>query len=406
MEYSEKLELIKDMAACLGGLSVGEAAANDAGILDFMNRHFYGIFSDPGEQDSFLALFHQMQPEIIYEVESRLSAFFLVLKCPEKETFWLIGPCLTEVFSDAFLYRVIRATPSLSPLADILRNHYQRMPHLPLSTLQRLGTVLARHLYGRDADFPYIRKKDPGNSRPDHGISLVPDYQSLLPMRLLESRYELSAAIIEAVKHGNYSLARRLYEPLLADIRQIRRSRSPLRDAQNLCIIMNSMFRYAADQSGVHPYLLDKTSHEIGLEIEKLQTYEKLQVYSEEILKRYCTLIQENACPNVHPFIREAVTYIKANLSNPLSVKAFSASLHVNPDYFSHLFRTEMGITFSGYVNRERIQQAASLLARTQLPVQQISSAVGYNNANYFAKQFRNYMGVSPQQYRKLHAAQ
>ena len=72
----------------------------------------------------------------------------------------------------------------------------------------------------------------------------------------------------------------------------------------------------------------------------------------------------------------------------------------VNANYLSSRFRQEVGMTFTEYVNRERIRQAAALLLQTKLPVQHIATAVGYNNTSYFAKQFVRCMGVSPSAYR------
>jgi AraC-like DNA-binding protein len=60
-----------------------------------------------------------------------------------------------------------------------------------------------------------------------------------------------------------------------------------------------------------------------------------------------------------------------------------------------------MGMTFIDFVNKERTDQAASLLRHTNLQIQQISAAVGFNNTSYFAKQFLRFQGVSPSLYRR-----
>jgi YesN/AraC family two-component response regulator len=95
--------------------------------------------------------------------------------------------------------------------------------------------------------------------------------------------------------------------------------------------------------------------------------------------------------------------YIKEHLSENLTVKDTAKALTVNANYLSSQFHQHMGIPFIDFVNRERVQQAASLLSSTHLQIQQISQFVGYNNTSYFAKQFTKFMGVSPRQYRQLH---
>ncbi len=218
---------------------------------------------------------------------------------------------------------------------------------------------------------------------------------------LLEQRYQLSSVLISAVKHGNLSLALKLYQPLEDDIGQIKRNHNPLRSAQNLLISTNSLLRYACEECGVHPYLLDKVSNEIGLKIEQVKSISEAKEYSRETICTYCQLVQNNLYPNVSPMIKSAIAYTKAHLSDTVTAKNTAAALGLNADYFSHLFCTEMGVTFISFLNKERIEQAASLLTSTSFQVQQIAALVGYNNCNYFSKQFQKYYEVTPLQYKK-----
>ena len=72
----------------------------------------------------------------------------------------------------------------------------------------------------------------------------------------------------------------------------------------------------------------------------------------------------------------------------------------VNANYLSDQFHKEMGMTFIDFVNRERTMQAASLLKHTNLQIQQIAAAVGYNNTSYFAKQFVRFCHMTPRSFR------
>ena len=88
-------------------------------------------------------------------------------------------------------------------------------------------------------------------------------------------------------------------------------------------------------------------------------------------------------------------------MADNLTVKDTANALTVNANYLSTLFHNEMGMTFIDFVNKERTNQAAALLKHTNLQIQQIASAVGYNNTSYFAKQFLRFQGVSPSHYRR-----
>lgn len=403
MNINEKITLIKKLADCLANLPVVQIPATDTGVLNFVNSHLYGIIKGIGADDTFLSLFHNILPFSIYEIKGRLKASFIVIKIPANDSFLIAGPCLKEPFSDHFLASVINKNKALYSCRETLEHYYYNLPVLSSVALQQFGQTMGECLF-EATDLPYYRLVDEGHSLQSQSLLLVANYESVLPMRLLEQRYELSAALICAVKQGNLSLAGKLYQSLITDISQIHRSKNPLRNAQNLCIIMNSLLRSALQEIGIHPYLLDKISGEIGIKIENIQSYIGLQTLCEEILKRYCELAQDHHYRNVKPLIREAITYTLANLSDNLSVQIVANTLHVNPDYLSHLFSQETGLNFSAFVNQERIKQATTLLKHTHYPVKQIALSVGYNNTSYFTKQFQIYMNTTPTKYRKENA--
>ena len=77
-------------------------------------------------------------------------------------------------------------------------------------------------------------------------------------------RYEASAALTEAVKAGNLSLALRLIQDMYTGITSMVRNPDPMRNAQNMCIILNTQLRHAMEEQKIHPYRLDMVSGEIG----------------------------------------------------------------------------------------------------------------------------------------------
>ena len=53
------------------------------------------------------------------------------------------------------------------------------------------------------------------------------------------------------------------------------------------------------------------------------------------------------------------------------------------------------------YIAQARCECAADLLENSQMLVQEVSHYVGYDDTNYFARVFKEIMGISPQEYRK-----
>ena len=229
----------------------------------------------------------------------------------------------------------------------------------------------------------------------------IPAEENISLMRQVEMRYEHSAALTDAIKQGNLSLALHMIDRYSPNEQTPVRNANPLRNAQNYCIVLNTHLRHALEETGIHPYRIDKLSNEIGFEIEQLKSISQIPDFFNSVIRRYCRLVQEHSYPNLKPLVNLAVTYIKEHLADNLTVKDTAKALTVNANYLSTLFHSEMGMTFIDFVNMERTKQAAALLMHTNLQIQQIATTVGYNNTSYFAKQFLRFQGVSPSQYRR-----
>lgn len=103
--------------------------------------------------------------------------------------------------------------------------------------------------------------------------------------------------------------------------------------------------------------------------------------------------------------VAEAVRYIDEHLQEPLRLKDIADQVHMNPSYFSVLFKEKTGITYSDYVTRRRMQRAKELLVKTDLPIRDIAQKVGYVHVKYFNKTFKEFENCSPGEYRKRNQA-
>ena len=70
-------------------------------------------------------------------------------------------------------------------------------------------------------------------------------------------------------------------------------------------------------------------------------------------------------------------------------------------DTLSRTIKQEFGHTFKEMLQEKRMHQAAKLLQDTDLVVNDIVAAVGYENNSYFYRKFREKYGTTPDQYRK-----
>ena len=100
--------------------------------------------------------------------------------------------------------------------------------------------------------------------------------------------------------------------------------------------------------------------------------------------------------------ILQAVDYISKNYAADIDLEMTADYVNKSKNYFSYLFKKEMGVSFVEYLNQVRIEEAKKLLETTDEKSYEISKRVGYSDNKYFSIVFKKYTGMSPAQYRNM----
>lgn len=98
--------------------------------------------------------------------------------------------------------------------------------------------------------------------------------------------------------------------------------------------------------------------------------------------------------------LKKTVAYISQNFEKLLTRDDIAKAVGVTPNYVSVLFRKGFDMTFVEYLTNLRIGEAKKLLENTDKKIYQIAEAVGFDDAYYFSKNFKNVIGMSPKEYR------
>jgi AraC family transcriptional regulator len=97
---------------------------------------------------------------------------------------------------------------------------------------------------------------------------------------------------------------------------------------------------------------------------------------------------------------RALVDYIRANLTDNISVTELAELVQMSPSHFARVFKASFGVTPYRFVVQERIEGAKDMLASTGLSASQVAMAFGFSSQSHFVKVFRQVAGVTPKQYR------
>lgn len=118
--------------------------------------------------------------------------------------------------------------------------------------------------------------------------------------------------------------------------------------------------------------------------------------------EKITALVEEKKSDSYHMVIKKAVEYIENHYNEELSAKKVAEAVHLNPNYFSHLFKKIRKESFTDYLNRVRVEKAKELMAERLYKVYEVSDMVGYKDYKYFSSTFKKIVGVSPMEYNKL----
>ena len=94
--------------------------------------------------------------------------------------------------------------------------------------------------------------------------------------------------------------------------------------------------------------------------------------------------------------VSKAKAYIAAHYMESPTLEEVAGELHINPGYFSTLFRQLSGVTFREYLRMERVAQAQKLIREGGCKLYEVAEKVGYQSTSHFNRAFKEVTGMTP----------
>jgi transcriptional regulator GlxA family with amidase domain len=98
--------------------------------------------------------------------------------------------------------------------------------------------------------------------------------------------------------------------------------------------------------------------------------------------------------------IADALSFLEAHSDRPVGTKELMELTNMSASTLNRHFQNATGLSPIEFHIQRRIERACLLIRTSGLSMGEISEATGFNDANYFSRQFRKVMGMSPRQYR------
>ncbi len=106
--------------------------------------------------------------------------------------------------------------------------------------------------------------------------------------------------------------------------------------------------------------------------------------------------------PDNRMMINEIIAYINHYYYTDITTSAIAKHFFISSEHLCRQFKKYTGRTITRYINMIRILNARRALEETDKSITAISSSCGFTNPTHFYRVFKEQIGVSPSDYRKV----
>ena len=137
-------------------------------------------------------------------------------------------------------------------------------------------------------------------------------------------------------------------------------------------------------------------SQESGFEISLLGNLIQLFVFLSRQYSKAPQTVQGQAILR----IAEVIGALEKDYSSPWKLSGLADLAHMSEGNLHRVFKEAVGQSPIDYLIQLRLHRAMELLSETTLSITEIAFQVGFNDSNYFTRQFKKVVGISPSRYR------
>lgn len=104
--------------------------------------------------------------------------------------------------------------------------------------------------------------------------------------------------------------------------------------------------------------------------------------------------------------LEKARQYVLDNVDKRIMLQDVADHICISPGYLSALFKKQYDQTLVEFINEQKCRRASELIRQGQYRIYEISYMLGFENAYYFTRVFKRYLGMTPTEYQKKHATE
>ena len=179
-------------------------------------------------------------------------------------------------------------------------------------------------------------------------------------------------------------------------------SKKHFNNQRNLAIVSVTMATREAIAGGVAPADAYRLSDYLINQIDQCQTLEEIIELNRRCLYKFTKLVADTRkTRNFSGYTEQCKDYISQNYHHKIYLEDIAEAIGISQGHLSRIFRQDMGMKIQDYILKFRVERAANLLKYSDATLSDISDYVCFNSQSHFGSVFKEYMKMTPGQYRE-----
>ena len=174
-----------------------------------------------------------------------------------------------------------------------------------------------------------------------------------------------------------------------------------LRQQRNLFIVTATLVSRAAIRGGMREDEAFSLSDAFIQRAELLNSYSKIMNLQYNMILEFTEQVEKlHRGKHQSKLALDVSNYVRRHLSEPISVEAMAEEFFLSRPHLSTKFKQETGVTLTDFILNEKTEEAKRLLRYSDKTASAISAYLGFSSQGHFAKVFKKYAGLTPNEYR------
>ena len=308
----------------------------------------------------------------------------------------LVGPTISSEIDEKSINSIIKKFDILIKYKGSLINYYNNIVIMDFNSFIDAGLLLYHSIYHDKLDFTNVVNIDEmliDVGLKDSKAFYISNSKKRRNSRLHHSQ-EFERKLLKHITDGNLEEVIKFLKYTTFDGELGINSKNPLRNLKNIFISYTSIVSRAAIEKGL-AWEVSLTLTDFYFEaVEELNTIKDINELFLKMILDYTEHVNKVKMYNYSSAILKCQKYIFEHLYEKISM---------NPCYLSHLFKKEVGVSISDYIQKERIEESKKLILSGKKSLVDIYVPLGFIDQSHFSKTFKKFVGITPKEYKTLY---